>query len=279
MLTENGRGIIAPYIPAVFDTSGVDDLFAPLRETTANPRVKEICKEDPLIRAYAKSRLERLGTEEEQRVKDMNLIRYRCRVLARLLTQLNLSTFQWKSLDEFITAPKFDDVIAATRALSLACDSPKLACNIGHFISQCAEQKTSLAIRSKDTEKRQDAKDFMDLFSVEWNNKITSIANRRMALQKLNKPVIMPITQDMVTLSEWLSTEMTSISNVQCPSPGQCKRMANLLLVKILIFNKRRIAEVQELLVEDYRKRSTKEDISEEVINSLNISEKTLAKR
>lgn len=278
-LTENGRGIIAPYVHSVIDTSAVDNLFESMKETKANPGLKEICEKDPLIRAYAQSRLDRLGSEQERRAKDVDLIRYRSRTLARLLKQLNNTTLSWKPLDAFIMAPKFDDILAATRALTMASDSPKLASNLGHYISQCAEQKKGLAIRAKDNEKRQDATDFLELFGVEWNNKITAVANRRQAMQHLNKPIIMPLTEDMVSLSQWLGKEIHSILAVPHPTSAQCKRLASLILVRILIFNKRRIAEVQELLVEDYNKRSKEDDIPEEMLNSLDICEKALAKR
>ena len=56
----------------------------------------------------------------------------------------------------------------------------------------------------------------------------------------------------MVTLSQHFTHEIKLTVADQQPTSTQCKRLASLLLVKIVIFNKRRIAEVQELLVEDY---------------------------
>ena len=271
--------MIAPYIKTAVDEVDVDSLFAKMSETKANPGVKEVCQGDALIRVFARSRLERIGPEGEQRPKDMNVLNQKCRTLGRLLNVLNESTVSWQPLDYFIRAPKFDNVLLATQKLQKMSDSPKLACNIGHYISTCADLKKGQAIRANDDVRKKDAKNFLDLFAAEWTNKISAVANRRMALKQLNKPILTPITEDLVTLSQWLSQEIKNIVDVQQPTSAQCKRLASLLLVKIVIFNKRRISEVQELLVEDYTNRSKVQDVREETLNSLGTSERTLAKR
>ena len=58
-------------------------------ETQANLGVQNICQNDPLIREFARSILNRLGEEHEQRLKDIDNIRTKVRTLGRLLKELN----------------------------------------------------------------------------------------------------------------------------------------------------------------------------------------------
>ena len=137
-LTENGCKMIAPSIKTAVDEVDVNSLFARMSETKADPGVKETCEDDALIRVFPGAQLDLLGSDVEQRPKDTNILSQKCRTLEQLLNMLNEGTASWQPLDHFIRAPKFDNVLEATQKLQTTSDSPKLACNIGHYISQMA---------------------------------------------------------------------------------------------------------------------------------------------
>ena len=82
--------MLSPFVKTLeHHEAQIQNIFSGMPETQANLGVQNICQNDPLIREFARSILNRLGEEHEQRLKDIYNIRTKVRTLGRLLKELN----------------------------------------------------------------------------------------------------------------------------------------------------------------------------------------------
>ena len=62
-----------------------------------------------------------------------------------------------------------------------------------------------------------EATDFKPLFEAHWTAKVSSVANFRMKLRAINKPVITPATSDLITLKSFLEQEVQEPDRTSIP--------------------------------------------------------------
>ena len=273
---RNARMLLAPFIGKPnAEKAKIDTLLSGMKETVANPGIRKICQNDRLIMEFTKSVLGRVGDENEQRLNDMDTTRTKVRTVGRLLKYLNRGETNPKPLTDYITGRSFNQVLNGVRGISKESDSPQLALNLGYYLKQIALLKISLGIQDGSPIDQEEGRNVQFLMAAHWNNSISCVAKRRQKLRTINKPVVFPITSDLVTIKDWLVKEINAcIKNPQFNWTWE----ARLLLVRILLFNKRRVSEVRELKVTDFLQRQQDVD-SEEILKSLDISERLLANR
>lgn len=221
-----------------------------MKETTKNPGLKEICENDKLIREFGLSLTEKLGTKEEQRRKDSDNIRTKMRSVARLLMKLNENKLVPQPLCFFICPREFRNIVRAVKELSREVDSPKLALNLGNYLKQISLLKISLGIEHEDLQKRQEAKDFKEHYTL--GNQGIKCSQSHYHLKALNKKIDIPLTEDLLKCTDYLKNEIAEGLKVKSPTYDQYVKFAKLLIVRITIFNKRRIFEVDELRIQDF---------------------------
>lgn len=281
---RNSRVIMSPFIHIEEKERSdiVDGVINKMNETTKNPGLKEVCIEDTLIREFGLCLLDRMGTPEEQRRKDEDNVRTKLRSTARLLGKLNGKKLRPQAMDNYITGGEFMNVVMSVNELSREAGSPNLALTLGHYIKQICLLKGSLAIQTANPRKRQEANDFKELYAAHWNSKVAAIAHRRLRLKSMNKTQDIPSTEDLVNLKNYLVNAIQrGIEGSQIQVYDQYLCFAQLVLAQIVLFNKRRIAEVDELKVWDFEHRMNGRDCehNSEIEDSLGASERALAKR
>ena len=271
---------MAPCVPVKMKdeaTKNLDDLINNMRETVDNPGLRQICESDELIREFGRSLIGRLGSEDEQRLKDKDNIRTKMRYVARLMKHLNEDK-PHKPLTYYITGKQFHTVANGVKSLAMKTQSTSLATALGHYIRQIALLKRSLAIEQDDDQSIKEAKNFQAMFDAHWRNSVSSVALRRARLRQMNRKIVMPHTDDLVTLKTYLQKKILEDIQDENPTYEHWLNMAKNTLVRIAIYNKRRIAEVEEMKVRDVEELSTSRD-NTEILGSLDVSEKALAER
>lgn len=169
--------------------------------------------------------------------------------------------------------------LETVKDISVEADSPSLALNCGHYIRQILLLKISLGVAEANEQMRKEGLDFKELYEGFWNSKISCIANRRKNLREINKEKKIPTTEDIIKLGQYLQREIQEIvDNKSSPSYQDMQSMAELLIVRLALFNKRRISEVDELKVSDYECRP-KENSDPNLLNSMTVTEKALVNR
>lgn len=137
-----------------------------------------------------------------------------------------------------------------------------------------------LLMRKNDEKRLSEAKGFKTIFDAEWRYLINSAFQKRKHVQDLNKVTIIPETQDLVKLRKYLIEEMRDATDYmrQDPDPATFQWLAKVVMCRLLLFNKRRVAEVEDLTVEAFLKRPAWKDC-EEFEKALTPTERQLAKR
>ena len=87
--------------------------------------------------------------------------------------------------------------------------------------------------------------------------KVFPVMNHQIKLRALNKPIVTPATANLITLKAFLERELKAATQYSNPSCEEWKVVAQMVMVRAVLFNKRRISEVDELLILDFSSRSS----------------------
>lgn len=264
-------------------------------------------KQDFLIERFGTVLVTKLGGRRK------NDISQRVRQLGRLKCELGLSSTA--QLSDLISGPGFDTILEGVHSLCNLYENkqrikvfevPSLALRLGHSLIKCAEIKKGLGIRQKNQQMKLDAEDFISLHSGDWTDSVSSIALATLRTAHFNKIDFIPLTGDIVKLTQFLEAETkrltdhlqrlieqdideqdideqdkdeqeeSHINSVYQTWRQLCETTAAL----VTIFNKRRASEVVELLVQSYQERPKwTEKSNAEMFETLDEVERKLLER
>lgn len=179
-----------------------------------------------------------------------------------------------KQLLDILTPARYDDVVSATRSL-MSTDSPQLAKCLGYYVKQCTMQKIAMGVKQENDRMLKEAESFNRLYESSWSYLVSRGADRSQKLLTLNKPSLIPLTEDILLLKTFIEKEIDCcLSNVEQMDIMELKV---LVLSQLITFNKRRPAEVAELTFADLDSANGEED-NQEILGHLTAVEKQLAK-
>ena len=139
----------------------------------------------------------------------------------------------------------------------------------------------SNGVHKKQIEK--DAKEFLHKYTHQWNDNIASIAVSSLERQKFENPQILPITEDIVRLGNWVDQQIESLTTELHGDPQSSeayRALTEAVFVKTELLNYRRSGEIEAILVENFlRRKYSKDNINKEVFDSLTDIEKNMVKR
>ena len=97
---------------------------------------------------------------------------------------------------------------------------------------------------------------FLVLMETQWANEI-NVPSRRILDNK--KPIItlMPVTADLIKLSQYINEEITTVTELTAkvassPSTFEWMKLANLSLASLILFNRRREGEAAKIKLLTY---------------------------
>lgn len=229
-----------------------------------------IIKSDTLIQRFGYHQLLRKG--ENLSFEEINQIRAKLRAVARLLTELRKQTGKPTiSLSSLFSSEYYDKFVSSV--LTIREKNKQLAFTIGHYIKQLCVMNISLCNKVKDYELKQLSKDFLDDYNSSWV--AVSASTRRLQKKtKINKTIQLPTLADLKEVTEYIAKEMKTAAHDRDYSGLQ-----KLLLAHLIMFNKRRPAEVANLTISDYRLSLSSQEDREEILQSLSPAEKSMAER
>lgn len=219
------------------------------------------------------------------------------RELSRLLIEyrktVNCNTVQLKD----IFLPKnFDTVITVVRAMSgydplkKAFKSPSLAIHLGTSLKAACDELRQLVLREScgfqcavrgDTEKwMKSIKEFKNLVVTRWNIELASLASKDLQEKQWQKPLLMPLVKQIKIFREEvmkIATECSQKCRQQLDDQHTYKLLVQSTLSLVILFNRRRIGDVQFLKIDDYH-RVTQTNYTD-FENALSETEKLLTKR
>ena len=234
-----------------------EDLVIQMLDRMKNDEVKRVVEGDALIRQISALRVDSLGTKSQRKVGDIYRVSQGARTLARLVMAVKKTNQTLKtSLDNLIKPEHFDLVVQSTKTLSREKQIPSLTLgkNIGHLLGHAIQIKIGHAFRQNDDKRSEEASKFQKLFEAEWTYRINAPGLKEMNSIKRQTVQTIPLTEDLQKLRDFIQTNMEKASNdlKRNMSPATWTYLAKLTLCRLILFNKRRRAEVKDLKVQDY---------------------------
>ncbi|XP_061167349.1 uncharacterized protein LOC133176206 [Saccostrea echinata] len=209
----------------------------------------------------------------------MHRVSSNCRTLARLVIMASKDILL-PSLNKLLSPDHFDKIVKYANELSS--EVPSLGPKLGHLIGHCVMVKNGYAVRKNDETMLDASKNFKHLFDSEWGFRVNAPARKRKRVANLNNPSKIPSTSDLVKFRDFLIFEMKESEQILESNEDQLhvawNRLAKATMCRLILFNKRRVAEVEDLPVEYFQKRP-KWTSTEEFEESLTDMEKNFAKR
>lgn len=220
----------------------------------------------------------------------------RMRELSRLLIAYRkLVNNAEVTLTDLFHPRNFDSVLMAVRTITgydpikKTFKSPSLAMHLGTSLKMVADElsnsvlKESSGFRCKTPAEKEgtlkNIKHFKKLVETRWTIELSSLANKNLQENKWKKPLLVPLVSDVKRFRE----ECIKLAN-QCIAQFKndsddtvsYKLLVNCTLALLIVFNRRRIGDVQFLKIGDYTvdKRTAFLDFE----NTLSKTEKMLAK-
>ncbi|KAI4455725.1 hypothetical protein MML48_9g00002688 [Holotrichia oblita] len=219
----------------------------------------------------------------------------RMRELSRLLILYRKLTNK-KQVDfkDLLHPKNFDDIITTVRELSgydhtkKSFKSPSLAMHLGTTLKLISDELIHLVlkeargftckIKNELQSWLQSIKNFRKLIESRWNIEMASLANKDLQEKKWNKPLLLPLVCDIKKFREEtfkIADNCTEAFRNNLANQNDYKMLVQCLLALLIIFNRRRIGDVQYLKISDYKndQRSNYTDFE----NALSATEKVLA--
>ncbi|CAH1379249.1 unnamed protein product [Tenebrio molitor] len=216
------------------------------------------------------------------------------RELARLLIEFRQTTNNQESqLIDILDPSKFDICIECAKRIGgynaeeKTYKAPSLSAHIGTSLKQVCEVlirlllKKDPSIKCEDSEKKlKEVKRFRELIMSQWTTEISSMAFKDLNERKWNKPVILPLTKDILKLKDYVSeiaNKAIAHLNTEPNDKKQFKFLVEATLVLTILYNRKRIGDVQYTLLQTYLQNFSSIN-QEECMNALTESEKVLTK-
>ena len=232
---------------------------------------------DSLILDYGKRLHEKFGHVVHRRSE----LASKMRDMSRLLRAAMGLSSSVKQLKDLFDPKHWGLVIEATRK---ACDfdsssheygKPSRATRIGYGLRYCARMVLGQGQIEEDQRKEEKARKFLSLYSLQWNDRIASVARTSLQKKQLNKPLMLPTTRDIVHLNTYLQKRAKELRDQE---DSGYEELTMICLSQVILFNRKRSGEASRILKSSFLKAQKGTAMSKEVSNSLTKLEIQLAK-
>ena len=238
--------------------------FRDLLNRMNHDEVSLLCKTDSLIREFGERLFLKLGGEQHQR----HHIGNKMRELGRLLHELQRED-SGARLEDYLQSPKFLTIVQATKEISKYDNdvnkygAPSLAMKLGQDLKKCG--KILKARKLQSGEDTTSVNDFMDLLSMDWNDSVSRRARTTLEEERWNKEPLIPLTEDLHTLQRFLDAKMETLKQklTEHPTTDAHKAYGEVVLTRLILFNRRRQGEAGRVSVDALRKADHVEMTSE----------------
>ena len=110
----------------------------------------------------------------------------------------------------------------------------------------------ALQIASKEKEEKANA--FIRLCEIEWKSEVSAAALSTLYSKKLNRVTIIPLTEDIMALHNYLTQSCENAVGVLQAGTADTEswlRLAQVMLAQLILSNRRRVGEVSKMTPDD----------------------------
>lgn len=235
---------------------------------------------DALILKLGRRLCSKFGGDSQQ----FNYIRSKLRLVARLLICLRRVSGQpaW-SMSDFINPTQFKYVVEAAKECAGFTDSksqykvPSNALKSGAVLRTLAEIKQGEALERSDSATAETCVQFLKLCDLNWSCEVSSVALRNISDRKRTSCNILPLTEDVLKLNDFIVNEVDKVKKDVDSSHDAFMTLTQLALAKVLLFNRKRQGEVSRITIADYNSKMRSDD-THEMAQALSEFERNLLK-
>lgn len=221
----------------------------------------------------------------------------RMRELSRLvIAYRKLVNNQDTTLKDLLHPKNFDIVVAAVRSISgydpvrKTFTAASLAMHLGTSLKTVSDELTHLILKesrgfkcsypSVKEECLKNIKNFKKLVESRWTIELSSLANKHLVEKRWQKPLLLPLVSDVQMFKEEcykIANDCVSLFRKREDYIETYKLLVNCTLAMLIVFNRRRIGDVQFLKINDYNREEKISFVDFE--NALSETEKLLTKK
>lgn len=234
-------------------------LWAVISTMNVDP-VTEIIKNDHVIIEYGQHLLNKCGVT----LKSQQCIREKMRELGRLLDNARKHT-PLKKMEDFINPANYLDMVKAVKS-TCGYESrgntfaiPSLATKLGNALVKVSKLLKAQGLISNNQELVKHASEFQEVHNQKWNALVSATALRNIVEAKWNAPALMPFTEDVQRMHQFLCEKLKewSVTLSESPSTKAWIALAKVCLTQTILFNRRREGEVASMPLSAFLSRDT----------------------
>lgn len=255
-----------------------------VQESMQDDNLKTIILKDTLLLQFGEVLVKKYGVHKK------NDINQRLRQLARVKEECKKGASVHCFMD-LLSGTHYDKVHEATDRLCGKFVSPdgrnfykipSLALRLGHLLRKLACVKQGFCLRTSDIDGYKQAETFLALMKNEWTDAVSTNALNTLRRRKDNTPENLPLTDDLLKVKNFITDALPKlVAKLQCDKNYTAwRQLAQMIIARLIIFNKRRPAEVSKLLLNAFQNRPKWKDVNtDEVTKNLADLEKKFLDR
>ena len=175
-----------------------------------------------------------------------------------------LNSLRPKNFDAFVKAVK---MVCKYDPNTEKFGRSSFALQIGTQIKQCCDVANALGLKKEFEQERLDfINNLKRLFEDQWQFEVSVIALENVHANRWNKPLLLPTTEDLQKLKNYLSEKSNHFSRLlkeDKTSQIAFSSLQKLLYVQLILLNRKRVGELQRIRVDWYLEHKDKEISSE----------------
>lgn len=215
-----------------------------------------------------------------------NMVRGKLRQMAKVLLAMRKLDNEITTLESAFKPAKYDvfmravDIVTGYNPTDSTYRAPSQVSHIGNNAQECANIIQARAIKNDDEVLQNRVINWLKLYKHEFYYKLGKSALNKVAERKWNKPRLVPVTDDIMKLNNNIKNTIEKAKSV-LTNKFDSKAFDDLnrgLMIQIIIFNRKRIGEVEKLLVSDFNNRHNIQKGSEQY-KTLSTNEKIISSR
>lgn len=216
-----------------------------------------------------------------------NMIRARLRLMGRLL-------FEMKQIDRNVTdfasiyhVERYQSMVAAIKLIGRfnpdtnEFGAPAMASFAVTFMRQIGKYVSAEYIRLRDRENKVEAEDFLAYMDTDIHISINKLVTDTQARMRRQKQQNIPTMEDVKKLIRFINTERNSCFEELSLeySDKNWLKLAELCMAWIIVFNRRRVGEVQNILLDEFVGRQSADSHDEGMFASLSGDSQLIARK
>ncbi len=183
-----------------------------------------------------------------------HIVSQKMRSVAKLVLKLRELDPSGTYISDFLKPSKFDIILEAADYLSFPdaenddeMQRPSVPIKLGHDLAWLARIKRGQALRQDppDETAEAEANRYLQLHTSEWGIKLASRAAATLNSRKCEKVTELPKTGDLRKLAAYLISEVDQLTTVN--NDQEYRRLQEATLARLILFNKRRPAEMAKM--------------------------------